>query len=96
MTLRFTGHKTIMTLDIYLIIVLFLTVTYTRFLFEVPKGLKVLSHMTYSQESENQFLMIIKLDIRPEFLLQIEVPPYNNGPISRAKNVHWHQVFLAP
>ena len=39
-------------------------------LLEAPKGLRVVSYVKCSQESENLFLIIIQVDLRHEILLQ--------------------------
>ena len=67
-----------------------------RFIFsEAPKGLRVVSCMKFTQESENLFLTITLVDRRHEILLQSEVPPKQKGSISVTESVHGYQALSA-
>ena len=58
----------------------------------MPKGLRVVSYVKVTQESENPFLMILLVDLRHEILLQSEVPPQQKGSISGTESVQGYQV----
>ena len=62
----------------------------------MPKCVRVLSYVTFTQQSGNLFLMIVHVDPRQEILLQSEVPPLRKVSISGTESVHGYQVLSGP